>query len=176
MQYNILWQYFEIAINKAMFRTIVDILLSGVISYDINTVLKTIVRSKYITFTEINGMMQKSTYGVNDSANKPVPIKDLRRFSLSGTAAQKLCLLRTLPYVIGHKVPEKSKVWKILVLCNEICDICLAPAIEEDQLPYLADRIEEHNDLYAEFSKTFPPKFHYLVHYPTMIRKYGPVR
>ena len=138
--------------------------------------LKTLVRSKYITFKEINALMQKFTYGVNDSANKPVPIKDLRKFSLSGTAAQKLCLLRTLPYVIGHKVPVKSKVWRLILLCNEICDICLAPAIEDDHLPYLADKIQEHNDLYAEFSKTFPPKFHYLVHYPNLIRKYGPVR
>ena len=108
--------------------------------------------------------------------NKPVPIKNLNKYNLTGTASQKLCLLRMLPLIIGPKVPTENEVWRLLTLCRQIVDISLSPQVQVEDLVKLEGLIAEHNHLYGKYSPSFPSKFHFLVHYPNLIRKYGPLR
>ena len=151
-------------------------LLEGVVPYVISCVIKNLVRTKVFSYQDLEGWMSSFCYGKHDLPNKPVPIKNLNRFSLSGTAAQKMCMIRLLPLILGEKVPEDHPVWQLLLLCREIVEITVAPIIEEDWLFLLKLIIVEQNQLYAKYSVNFPAKFHYLIHYPSLIKKFGPLR
>ncbi|CAI6371526.1 unnamed protein product [Macrosiphum euphorbiae] len=65
------------------------------------------------------------------------------------------------------------------VECETICkvvDIVLSTSLEENSCFLLETLIGEMNELYIKYSKnTLKPKFHFLTHYPLIIRKFGPV-
>ena len=151
-------------------------LLEGTVVYVIELVLKNLVETRVMKYSDIENCMVNFSYGSNDKKNKPLPIKTLRKSKLSGTASQKLCLLRTLPFIIGHKVPENSEVWQLFLLCREIVEICLSPVIKEEWLNYLKMIVNDQNELFKTFATNFPPKFHYLIHYASLIEKFGPLR
>ena len=120
--------------------------------------------------------MRAFEYGPNDAKNKPVALRNVNQFNVSGTASQRHCLIRMLPFIIGSKVPKDNETWRLLLLCREIMDTCLAPRVRAIDLFRLENAISEHNMLYSKLASTFPPKFHFLLHYPRLIRNFGPLR
>ncbi|KAJ8280847.1 hypothetical protein GJAV_G00059800 [Gymnothorax javanicus] len=123
--------------------------------------------------------MSSFRFGKNDCGNMPVPIsaKLLRQNdNIPGSAAQKLCLFRLLPFRIGEYVPDGTEVWELYLLCRELVEICIAPVIRKNWLPYLQQLVIDHNYLFSQYSDSFPCKFHYICHYHRLISEFGPVR
>ena len=121
--------------------------------------------------------MREFKYGYHDSTNKPVTILNFNeKKSLTGTASQKWCLFRLLPFMIGDFVPEGTPIWKLYLTCREVADIVFAPVIAKGWLPHLKQVTVELNEMYAEVSKTFPAKFHFITHYHRLIQEYGSLR
>lgn len=69
--------------------------------------------NKNITITEINEELRKFCIGQNDKANKPVLFSNRllskKLSGIVGTATQKLCLFRLLPFIMGHRIPPGSR-------------------------------------------------------------------
>jgi len=94
-------------------------------------------------------------------------------------AAQSWCLTRFLPLIIGDLIVEAQdeRVWQILLLLLNLMDIIFAPIISIGMAHHLRDLIIEHHEA---LKKCFPlqrllPKHHFLIHYPNIIRKMGPL-
>jgi len=52
----------------------------------------------------------------------------------------------------------------------------LSPALEEESIYLLKTLVAELNEHYLKYSNNcLKPKFHFLVHYPYMIKEFGPV-
>ena len=83
------------------------------------------------------------------------------------------CLFRFLPIIIGDKVDLDMEEWHCLLKLWNIVQICTAPAIRKDDIPYLRVLIEEHHTL---FKRLYPdasiiPKMHYIIHIPDDIAR-----
>ena len=70
--------------------------------------------------------------------------------------------------------------WKLAIIfaSSKICNVALTPVCIYDTIPYVALLIEEK---LSNFIELYPrswlkPKFHYMIHYPMQIAKFGPLR
>lgn len=113
-------------------------LLEGVIALVMKLVISKAHTEKHITIREVNEELQKLSIGQNDKRNKPVQLSDrLQNVGVSGSASQKWCLFRLLPFVMAHRVPLNCKYWNVFLLCREISDIVMARKVNKEELPLL---------------------------------------
>lgn len=54
------------------------------------------------------------------------------------------------------------------------CDILTSPSLRKCDIYMLEEMIQKHNDLYIKLFGDLKPKMHFLVHYPRIIKLYGP--
>jgi hypothetical protein len=152
--------------------------LEGVIPITLNAILKKLISSGVLTVDVINERMSRFTYNPYDRDNAP-PIlpSSFPKKGLLGTASQMLVLMRCLPFVIGDLVNEDNEVWELYLILRHVCDIVFAPAIHKCWLPVLQQLIADNLTLLRDLCDCrLTPKCHYLIHYPRMISKYGPLR
>ena len=73
---------------------------------------------------------------------------------------------------------EFNNVYQIYLTLRHICDIVMSHIIKKSCLTYLQEMIENFLKIYVdEFdSQSLTCKFHYMVHYPSQILKYGPLK
>lgn len=86
-----------------------------------------------------------------------------------------LTLVRYFPLLAGYYVPYNDKVWHLVILLRRILNFLLAQRIHEDNLIQLKYIIAELNKTYCKVTKdNLKSKFHLMIHYPTMLEKFGP--
>lgn len=86
-------------------------------------------------------------------------------------------MLRFLPFLIGHIVPEDEPAWLVILDLKDIVELVVAPVHTDETIAYLEAKIYDHRQRYLE---VFPhakllPKHHFLENYPQMIRCFGPL-
>lgn len=92
------------------------------------------------------------------------------------SATEMLILVRYSGLIISDLIPIEEPVWVLYITLRKVLDIMLSPALEEGSIYLLKTLIAELNNLYLKYSNNcLKPKFHFLVHYSSMIKKFGPV-
>ena len=153
-------------------------LLEGVLPYVLSLVLTSIVvGKKYISLEKLNDLIRNFTWGIAENAPRPIRIVK-NRIKVRQTASETWTLFRFLPLIIGRYVPVACKEWWLL---TEFCDIlgCIfARKFSAGGLVYLEEKI---SSWLLSLKSVFPdfrlkPKFHFMLHYCSQIRKHGPLR
>ena len=106
-------------------------------------------------------------YGYSET-DKPVPVlaRALRSDgSVRSSASQMSLLLRTLPFLVGDKVPEDEHLLCFLLL-RKIVGIVFSPVFSEGLCSLLKLLIAEHHSKFV---------MHFLVHYPDQIQAVAPM-
>ncbi len=151
-------------------------ILEGVIPVTLKHIINSFGRD--LPIADINAESGSFCFGKNDLKNKPVllPIS-LASANIVGSASEKLSLFRMLPFFIGYRVADINPHWLLYLQLREIVDYILSPTFPVDKLSYLQSLIEE---FIGTFISLFPgkmtPKFHFLLHYPTLVKKFGPLK
>lgn len=153
-------------------------LLEGVIPLVMKLVISKAHAEKHVTIREINEEMNKMCFGQNDKVNKPVQLSErLHIVGISGSASQKWCLFRLLPFLLAQRVPNDCTYWNVFLLCREIVEIVMAPKVRKDSLLLLNTLVEEFlMEMKNVFGDVITPKCHYLTHYARLMQMYGPLR
>ena len=153
-------------------------LFEGVVSGDVALFLKYFVMKKWFSIVQLNRLLATFKCVGSDSANKPASVK-VNCERLGGNAVQNWSFLRILPLLIGGSRIEdlKDEVWRLCMLLRQIVEIVCAPKISLGMVAYLQCIIEEYITyrklLFPEV--TLKPKHHFLIHYPGLIMKFGPL-
>lgn len=97
--------------------------------------------------------------------------------SKGGNAHENWALIRLLPLIVGSLIPECDTAWQVLLTLKDIVELVVSPVHTLESIAYLDFKISEHRDRFLE---VFPearltPKHNFLEHYPTLIKKYGPL-
>lgn len=88
-----------------------------------------------------------------------------------------LALTTYFSVLVGDLVPSSDPVWDFYILLYQMLDVLLSRTISDSSINYLETLITEHHQQYCDlFEQTLKPKFHLLLHYPTIMKKIGPVR
>ena len=151
-------------------------LLEGFIPVTLKFVLNSFGRA--LPIAEVNAEIQSFSFGKNDVKNKPVLLPaSLTSANIIGSASEKLCLFKILPFLIGYRVAADNKFWLMYLQLREIVDHVMSPSFPVNRLSYLQTLIQE---FLFTFTTLLPgkmtPKFHFFLHYPTLIAKYGPLK
>lgn len=139
-----------------------------------SAVIKFMVASKSISVAQFNKSLSSFVFKGSDRVNKPELIhKDC---SIVGSAAQKMCLFHFLPFLVD--LVECPVAHKLYVLARDVMLFALCRSISRLDLGYFEEKIilfrQYINEHFPDISVT--PKFHFLVHYPLLMARYGPLR
>ncbi|XP_013413276.1 uncharacterized protein LOC106175700 [Lingula anatina] len=165
---------------------VVDImhdLLEGVCSLEVKLILNGLIQSNVLTIDELNAQIKSFNYGFCDSHNKPTTntITELSLRNPDGasgqSASQMWCLVRYLPLMIGHMVDENNEYWQLLIVLLKCMDIIFSPTVTLGEKFYLKELIRDHHNYFLALfpHRHLKPKHHFMVHYPMVIRKIGPL-
>ncbi|KAE8743270.1 hypothetical protein FOCC_FOCC011150 [Frankliniella occidentalis] len=124
-------------------------------------------------------LWERFDFGPNEVGNKPPTCKfsasSLSDCSLNLSAAEWLCLGRSLGIMIGDLVQETNQVWRLYVIINEIILICSSPFYEVGVENYLLRLVQDHHELYTRFFGDLKPKHHLMLHYAEHFKNFGPL-
>lgn len=83
-------------------------------------------------------------------------------------------LAKNLPLIIGHSLDKNESCWQILLTMKQILEIVCSTKITQGTCQYLEVKINEYlTALTEKFPKSMNPKHHFLLHYPSIMRKIG---
>ncbi len=154
-------------------------LFEGIIPMELALCFRDFIAKKYITLDELNNKIKSFPYKWGDKTDSPqsIPIAFSTRKSIGGNAHENWTLIRLLPLMIGHKIPLNDPAWNVIMCLKDIVELVVAPTQTEASLSYLDAKISEHR---LRLLSAFPqvkliPKHHFLEHYPTLIKEFGPL-
>lgn len=162
-------------VTKCFPQDIMHVLIEGVLAKEVQLLIKYCISEKFFSLDQLNQIIFSFDYGYHDLPNKPSPV-ELDR--IQQRAGQMLCLSRSLPLLIGQFIPEDDESWICFLTLLSITSILTAFEFSPEDCALLATLIEEHHE---RFIKVYPdvhltPKFHYLIHLPDQILRFGPPR
>lgn len=141
----------------------------------IEILYKIIIVKKTISIDILNSRLKHFNFG---SHNKP-PLLNLdnlkaKKIKLSFLECRSLILSGGL--LFGDLISKTNKYWKLYIVLRKILQIILSPYVTETKCNTLENLIEKHHNMYLTlFNLNLKPKHHFLVHYPHILRKIGPV-
>ncbi len=154
-------------------------LLEGLVPIELAQCLSFLVSKKYFTVETLNKSIATFPYTGTDKTNKPhvMPHNIASRNTIGGNGHENWTLLRLLPLMLGHLIPEDELAWQVLLDLKDIVELAVARFHTDDTIAYLECKITEHRQKYTEL---FPgvvlrPKHHFVEHYAELIKLYGPL-
>lgn len=154
-------------------------LFEGIVPRELSLCIKSLISKRYFTIDELNSIIESFPYKFTDKTNRPHPISKFfaSKNSIGGNCHENWTLLRLLPLIIGHIIPEDDKTWGIILDLKEIVELLASGHFSEETLAYLECKISDHRCLLKEVFPDFHllPKHHFLEHYPKLIRRFGPL-
>ena len=151
--------------------------LEGILPHLMHRVLQKACRQYGATVEILNERLNAASIGYGDRLNLFTAKTITPSGSIVGSASQKWRLFLLLPRIIGDYLQE-DVAWQIYLCMRDITDIVFASVVCKSSLSHLEGLIVVFLSKYAQEygEKSLTPKFHYLVHYPSMLAKLGPLR
>nr|XP_023028858.1 uncharacterized protein LOC111517034 [Leptinotarsa decemlineata] len=152
-------------------------LSEGVHRYGLAKVIESLISQNFFSLDYLNQRIQFFNYNSSEK-NKPPPLKanHIKEGCIILSSSEMMCLVLNLRLIVGDLVPENNEVWGYYLLLLEITEIVIASSISSPTIELLKSLIEQHNHLYVHlFKDNLKPKFHFLLHYPRIISKVGPL-
>lgn len=153
-------------------------IFEGVVAYDLSIYIKYFVKvKKWMTYEQLNRQIKQFKYQGSDASSVPSEVNE-RGIKVGGQAAENWCFLRLLPIIIGDRIREtQDQVWQLVIMLKEVVELVCAPKISTSQVSFLQVHIQEYLETRRHLfpSEKLKPKHHYLLHYPSLILKLGPL-
>lgn len=155
-------------------------ILEGIVQYELALILNYfIVDKKYFTLEVLNDRINNFNYSAfSSSVNKPpsISLTNLKSHKLKTSAAESKTFMIFLGVMIGDLVKHDDSAWKLYIKLREILFLITCQTVCSESNNRLRSLIKSHHELYLDlFNETLKPKHHFLVHYPGIMEKVGPI-
>lgn len=166
-------------VTKCILQDVMHVVIEGMIEMECRAFLKYCINSNFFTLALLNENIINFRYG-HLSKDKPslVDQHHLQGAKLRQNAAQLMTLSNVLPLLVFGHVPEDDERLENLIRLNQILNLMLAFEIHIDDVPLLQQMINIHHScflhLYPDINPT--PKMHFMIHLPSQILRFGPLR
>lgn len=152
-------------------------LLEGVAQYEIK-LLFCYVTQNFISESDLLSRIYSFDYGFLERKNRPTKIiLDGSGNGIGLNSIQTLCLVKNIPLLLGDLFPAENEYWHLLLLLLQIMNIVFSPSLTVGMTVYLKNLIADHHRLFKMLypQRNLLPKHHFMIHYPSSIRKVGPL-
>lgn len=151
----------------------------GISHYNLCEIILAFIRDDYCTLDELNRLKADLSYGDVENGDKspPITMERLQSRRLLMSASEMQCFAHHFSLIVGDLIPDQNyPVWKFLLETIKFVDLLFLPSYTEQDLNKLATAIATMNSMYKRiFGVKLKPKHHHVTHYPTMIRRFGPL-
>lgn len=155
-------------------------IFEGICRYEIAKILNNVINiKKLFSLDTLNYRLRYFDYPIGNNENIPLSIinSSLRNECLLISASEMCTLVKFLGLLIGDLIPHTTEVWQLYMNLREIICIIMAPMFTKESCKLLEVLISEHHILYMDlFKESLKPKHHYLIHYPQIMKKMGPLK
>jgi hypothetical protein len=153
-------------------------ILEGIARYEMKLLVTDLISKGYFTLDVLNSRLL--TFKFASSENRPPQLnsEQLSKDMLILSASEMLNLVSYFGLLVGDLVPRNDKSWYLYSLLRTITSIVMSFHVKKSTADRLSVLIEAHHKTYLELfeGQHLKPKHHFLLHYPSKIRKVGPLR
>lgn len=168
LNYFNLFEYPSVDIMHDVYEGLIPFFLSHFFTY--------CKENKIETEDSIVRKIRDFNYGQLNSRNKPSLLK-IDRKNLGQNATQIYCIMLHLPFIFADKMSLVPHIAPVMSSLLQIIQIISSKYIRECDILHLEKNIEIHLSGSIElFNVKLLAKHHFVTHYPSVIRKMGPLR
>ncbi|KAB0793118.1 hypothetical protein PPYR_12738 [Photinus pyralis] len=154
-------------------------ILEGVCHYDMLNMLNYYINvKKLFSLDTLNWRINTFRYNF-DLKNKPPAISRNfeKKSKISMSASEMMCFIKYFGVMMGDLVPVDDPVWELYLCLREILDVVLSNAVTTEIANMFETLVSEHNELFITlFNEKLKPKFHFILHYASIMKMVGPLR
>lgn len=154
-------------------------LYEGVCKYDLCKIFLYCIDNKFFSLSTLNNRKQYFCYGTCEMGNMsgPLTIERLKNNNISMSASEMQTFVHVLPLIIGDLIPQNCEVCEFFSHLLKILYIVTLSVLTPTDIENLRKFVKLHNEMYMSlFHDNLKPKFHFLTHYGTAIKKIGPLK
>ncbi|KAG5675752.1 hypothetical protein PVAND_005630 [Polypedilum vanderplanki] len=155
-------------------------LFEGVARYDLALILQNLIyEKKFFDLQTFNELKQKFEYGEIEIGNLGKEILDtqIKNSYITMSASEMKTCLEILPIMIGHLVPERNAVWKLLLQLSKLSNNLFKTEFSVNDVNSLQNDITSYLERRVRiFGKDLKPKHHFLTHASKCITNSGPLK
>ncbi|CAI6359118.1 unnamed protein product [Macrosiphum euphorbiae] len=165
---------------KVLYQVGVDImhdLLEGVCKYDMSFLIFYYDNDLKLFLEVINDRMVNFDYGPDKGSKPSVSnIENIRKHGIRQSASEMTTLVRYFGLLIGDFIPRNDPVWYLYILLRQILDLITSLSLQKGSCEFLQSLVAEHHNLYLKYSNLcLKPKYHLMLHYHTLLKKFEPL-
>lgn len=150
-------------------------IFEGICRYDLGHILYEFIWvNKFFSLDLLNNRLQFHNFL---DKNKPPAITrtQVLQRHIVFSASEMNSFVKNLSLIIGDLIPLGNPLWELYLTLLEIIEIVTSKQITLECVELLRTVISEHHSLYIEHFGRLKPKHHFLVHYPSILQKIGPL-
>lgn len=100
----------------------------------------------------------------------------LKTDKLKYSAAEMFNLIKIFNLLIHDLVPDSDPHWELYLMLREITSILNCRSINNSIISYLQNLISQHHSTFINlFEQHLRPKYHFAIHYPSILHQIGPI-
>lgn len=167
---------FHVLLNRTA--DIMHDLLLGVFKYDLQAIFRKYVHSFNHTLDFINGRIAEHAKIEGFKLSNIKLHQLVKGKNINMNAREVWFVVEHLALILPSPKDENEReVFDFAMLMGKLLQICLRKSFSKQDLQDLLETIVKHHQKYIEISgEGLKPKFHFLLHYPEIIRSSGPIR
>lgn len=147
----------------------------GVIPFFLQRFITFLISSNTLNFVGIQAKIRDFHYGFLNEKYYPSKV-NLKKHNLGQSAVQLHNLMIHTPFIFAEYKSKIPIMWKAMENLLQIMQIIYSSCISDGDIERLKRRIEEYlSFLVDKLQANLTPKHHNMTHYPTVIRKMGPL-
>lgn len=151
----------------------------GIVKYDLSEILYNyIFEKKYFTVQILNSRLNGFQFDANHMRKKPPCFteKQIANKNIRMSFSEISCFLEIITLAIGDHVPNHDPLWSIILYLRKIHYIIFSSQFQVEICDYLKTLISEYLSLLKESNFHLRPKHHFLIHYPRLLNRMGPLK
>ncbi|XP_070525972.1 uncharacterized protein [Cardiocondyla obscurior] len=153
-------------------------LYEGICRYNIAKILKNFIyEEKLFSLSILNERIRNFDCISSKTINFRIQPESIKNELIILSASEMKYLVYNFPFFIGDLIPNNNKIWKLFLTVRKIICIIMFRFMTLERVDTLKNLITEYLQNYLKlFHTTLKVKHHNLLHYPRIIKKYGPLR
>lgn len=166
-------EHFHILTNWSV--DIMHDVMEGLIVFLLTNVFEYIVKKNILSEGKLKHKLLSFNYGILNIRNRPADF-GIKKSGLGFIAVQLYCVMQFMPFVFYELKEQLIDIWDSVESLLQLMQIVFSTSIAYEHVDRLETVIKEHlKSMIKNFQITLKPKHHIVTHYPTVIRRMGPL-
>ncbi|CAH0560966.1 unnamed protein product [Brassicogethes aeneus] len=171
-------KYFDNTVNVSV--DIMHDIQEGICRYNMGYILNHLINVKhYFSLSVLNRRIEYFNHNSSDVANPPPSIKEdhVKNCIITMSASEMFSFVIYFGLIVGDLVDEDDDVWDFYLTFYDLVVTLYSRNFNDSLLSYLKELIAQHHESFIKlFHTTLKPKYHFALHYPSIIKNLGPPR